>query len=891
MTDNVASLGFEVNSKPLDDAKKSLKDVATEAQNTGKAVDDLNQKTSKTGPALGSAAAPAKDLAAGLKDSAAAAALAGTSIGNLESMAKRANISVAEMAARIAVAKGASSELGPALNAAGAAAGSATKDFAALGGAVGGGSGGGIIGGLGRLPSLIVPVVAGFGGLALGATALLLGLAKVGDEVERTKNRLAGLTGSTEGGAKVFDAITAASKRSGVEASSLTGAIEQTIIGLEKTADKNVIYANTAEMAAKKTAEASAAIGSFGQILQTNLANADEEKRALNALGSSFEQTGTLGAAAFQKIRAESPSTALAIAKAFGNQGAQTSVKDFIDQLGKAPITLDQFVRSMAKIAPQIGTPINTVGQSVRELHQEWDRFIKTLSETGAVGVARDALTGLTGVIKTVTDGDWLKSTSISDAINKWSTDIVVDTRKWAKEKITDPIDNWLSSYSISDALNKGIIGPINAWLSSTSIADAVGAWAQANIVDPITKAIQAAASALSGMTPGIGSQNNFAGQDLTANPGGAGTLNLGDLGGGAGGITGAAETVPNITAGGDMPAFASGTDNAPGGPALINEQGGEIVNLPSGSQVIPHDISMQIAASGLSSVKQITDAISQSTIDITKQITAGSDNIVSALSKIGGAASSVNTITGLPVASTSSSTATSNSGTSSGGGGGFTTQKSKDDGFNKSIMDANKGGGGYDPSYQMDVTRGTGTFRYPRPNSEGNFGGYPTPNSDGNFNNSYAGGYSGYTGYSDGGSFGDSFIPNASSGNLIPNMPSGDLIPNSGTAYGANPSSDMGNFATGGKFTVGGVDGVDKNFIGMHVTKGETVEIKPPGGVSVPDSVAMPASLSSPAPASDPSQSNTTSTISKKEVNIYVHPGVQADAFLKSRAQIARGM
>jgi hypothetical protein len=44
------------------------------------------------------------------------------------------------------------------------------------------------------------------------------------------------------------------------------------------------------------------------------------------------------------------------------------------------------------------------------------------------------------------------------------------------------------------------------------------------------------------------------------------------------------------------MPKFASGTNSAPGGLAMINEQGGEIVNLPSGAQVIPHDVSMAMA-------------------------------------------------------------------------------------------------------------------------------------------------------------------------------------------------------------------------------------------------------------------------------------------------------
>lgn len=44
---------------------------------------------------------------------------------------------------------------------------------------------------------------------------------------------------------------------------------------------------------------------------------------------------------------------------------------------------------------------------------------------------------------------------------------------------------------------------------------------------------------------------------------------------------------------------FADGTDNAPGGLATINERGGEIVNLPGGAQVIPHDVSMAMARGG----------------------------------------------------------------------------------------------------------------------------------------------------------------------------------------------------------------------------------------------------------------------------------------------------
>lgn len=54
-----------------------------------------------------------------------------------------------------------------------------------------------------------------------------------------------------------------------------------------------------------------------------------------------------------------------------------------------------------------------------------------------------------------------------------------------------------------------------------------------------------------------------------------------------------------NGVQGNNIPRYASGTSNHPGGPALINEYGGEIVSLPAGAAVIPHDISMAIAQSG----------------------------------------------------------------------------------------------------------------------------------------------------------------------------------------------------------------------------------------------------------------------------------------------------
>ncbi|MHC2666582.1 phage tail tape measure protein [Bradyrhizobium diazoefficiens] len=75
----------------------------------------------------------------------------------------------------------------------------------------------------------------------------------------------------------------------------------------------------------------------------------------------------------------------------------------------------------------------------------------------------------------------------------------------------------------------------------------------------------------------------------LLGGGGGAGSGSVaswsgGDLGAGTGGLS--------------FPMFAGGTNSAPGGPAVVNEEGGEILNLPSGTQVIPHDVSMAMARS-----------------------------------------------------------------------------------------------------------------------------------------------------------------------------------------------------------------------------------------------------------------------------------------------------
>jgi hypothetical protein len=57
------------------------------------------------------------------------------------------------------------------------------------------------------------------------------------------------------------------------------------------------------------------------------------------------------------------------------------------------------------------------------------------------------------------------------------------------------------------------------------------------------------------------------------------------------------------------LPKFASGTDFAPGGMALVGEKGPEIVNLPRGSRVIPNDVARQMGGGASVTFAPVIDA------------------------------------------------------------------------------------------------------------------------------------------------------------------------------------------------------------------------------------------------------------------------------------------
>jgi hypothetical protein len=91
----------------------------------------------------------------------------------------------------------------------------------------------------------------------------------------------------------------------------------------------------------------------------------------------------------------------------------------------------------------------------------------------------------------------------------------------------------------------------------------------------------------------------------------GGGLLNLFGLGG-ASSLTAGASWSSGLgagTGGLSFPMFAGGTDYAPGGLALIGENGPELLNVPRGSQIVPNDVLRSRADSSSMSVVYNVDA------------------------------------------------------------------------------------------------------------------------------------------------------------------------------------------------------------------------------------------------------------------------------------------
>lgn len=204
---------------------------------------------------------------------------------------------------------------------------------------------------------------------------------------------------------------------------------------------------------------------------------------------------------------------------------------------------------------------------------------------------------------------------------------------------------------------------------------------------------------------------------------------------------------------------------------------------------------------------------------DLGSGITSGSGDVTTGIgdlsSSITTGAVDLSTAIGDAVSSIGSAAASSGGGR--GGGGGGMSGGGGPDPFQTLF---NQGGGGYSGG-------GTGGGLYgPGPSPQGGFTPYDPnrPNTGGGYTD-------GSTDYQPG------LLPWVGTGPGIvtnPNPPDNTTYYVGGDTGG---SSDYGNFATGGEFTVKGFGGIDTSLVKFMATPGEIVTIKPPGADGLPGS------------------------------------------------------
>ncbi|OFO55666.1 tape measure protein [Nosocomiicoccus sp. HMSC059G07] len=126
-----------------------------------------------------------------------------------------------------------------------------------------------------------------------------------------------------------------------------------------------------------------------------------------------------------------------------------------------------------------------------------------------------------------------------------------------------------------------------------------------ASKIQTVMAAIQGAWSGLTAFTAGVFDGVYSAVQSLVSRV----TSLVNSVIGGINSAIGIINKIPGVSIG-SIPYLYRGTDNWKGGAARMNEGGrGEIVILPSGSQVIPHDVSMKYAKESARNMMQNTES------------------------------------------------------------------------------------------------------------------------------------------------------------------------------------------------------------------------------------------------------------------------------------------
>lgn len=936
--DTVASLGFAVNSQPLDEAKAKLKDVSTQAKETGQAVDDFNQKASKAGTNLGNGP---KQLAAGLSEAEQAAKLAGTSISVLESMAKRAGVSIGDMAARVAAARvgmaataTASAELGTALNVVAPAAKAAAEGIFAKTFAVTE---------LHTALRAVSPVLNQFGGgmgtilssatLVRGSLVLLGGVvageltiafAKAADQITRNKQLFDAMTGSATSGSIALGKVKEITKSSGLEFDTMAGALQKAAQGQVQFASRTVVYANTADQAAKTIGKLTDGFGTLGRIMQLAGATGKEESEVFNTVGDSIRRTGGLTADAFQKIRDTSLPTARAISSAFGFK----DIEEFQRQIERTPISLDELLRRLDEIKPKVdaafnsGDRIKTFEQSTREMEAAWHLLLETLSQVGAFNVVVGAISAVTSVLTGASNAAKIFSAimrevraasgAAAQAASGGSPQLNGPSalEPFGGELSNGPVGNGFSGNAFPDEIQAGAFASGGSFVvGGAGGTDSQKVTFNATPGEVVTIATpDQAASGIASLTPATSGATDIEGllKDQTkaivdainglktpsastataavaavaavgaAAGGGTSAFGAGGSVGGGGGATNPFKKLEEEQKRAEQEYMArerelggggntAGSGGFGGVSGLVGGQGVGIRGFLDGrgTSFPARTPTGEFAPFGAGPDKSGPNA-GQIRIPQVEKNTGETNRRLNeanqSLDDVGRATAS----TTRGVESGARDTVEAIGESSSTIASAISSALSS---MGQSLMDQGGGssgglggGGSSGGGSSSDYTGGAGFLDSFGLPSGGGFGG-----SSGGSNSGFGG---------SGGGTGNPF---------------GDLYdPSTGGFDASNFVESSGDFARGGSFVAGGDGGTDTTPIKFFATKGERITITPPG-VKTPSSVRVSPSMLRPGDSSArPVQHVTTHN---KSVTIQVQAGISADTILRSRAQIQRAM
>jgi hypothetical protein len=919
--DTVASLGFAVDSKPLDEAKVKLKDLGTQAKDTGQAVDDFNQKASKTGTNLG---AGPKQLAAGLTEAEQAAAKAGTSLGVLESMARRSGVSIGEMATRVAAARVgmsatavASAELGTALNVVAPAAEKAAVAVAAksismrdLNLALRTASPllNEFDSGLGRLLSSSTRVRGSIAVLgAVVAGELTIAFTKAADQITRNKQLFDAITGSSVSGSAALDKVKLTASAAGLEFSTMAGAIQKAAQGQAEFASRTVIYANSADQAGKNIGKLTDGFGTLGKIMQLAGATGKEEATVFDVISSSIQKTGGLTADAFQRIRDSSLPTARAISNAFGFK----DIEEFQRQIERTPISLDDLLRRLALVAPAVdeafksGDRIKTFEQSTRELGIEWNRLLETLAQIGAFNAVVSAISGVTAALNVAAYaaeklGPALKqigTTTVNGGGGQFNNADPMGTfNPYGSDPYgnsTDPSNNIVAGFASGGSFVVGGSGGTDS--------QAVTFKATPGEIVTIATPDQAA-SGIASLTPAPGSTTDI--EELLKDQTKAIVDAINGLKTTSAVTTAATTAVAAVAAsggGGGVPSFgtggAAGSGAAAGGnpfKKLEDELKKQDSELAARERELGGGGNFAGGSAGVSGLTRGQAAPIYGFRD-SRSASFPTRTPTGQYSPFGiGAATSGPDKGLIRVPQVERNTREANSKLDELGRSTDETTRKVETGAQDTVQVVESGA--RDTVSAIDASSSTiaaaiaagfgdigmALAAMGREGGGGSSGG--SGGAGGSGSNDSSSGYGGYNPSSD--PFGAPMTPSYNGSSSFDEGGFNSAFnPGSFDSSGSSSFDEAGfegSFAKGGQFTVGGDGGIDTTPVKLFATRGEQVTITPPG-------IRVPPSMLRPGGSGAGSSSRTVQHVTHKNVTINVQAGISSETFLRSRAQIQR--